>query len=491
MAVSLVSTGVQFPDSTIQTTAAGTLPSFTASGSISAGAVVGINSDGTVSTITGASAAQGASTYYPGPGIAYQATGAVNDTGSTILIFQQTTETGSPGKLYAGTISGTAITFGTGVSLGNSIAYASIMYCPAQGVFVVSYGPSGGVRCVSVSGTTITLGTALTGLGVAGSYIGLASDCNGSTIFGVGKESGTNYAQLRAFTVSGTTITAGGTLQLTNGGNNIGGYAGRCAYATNSSSSLVCATYYNTSNGYTYYSFATYSGGTFTIGTSDNVQISNNGSFATVTYSITKDCFILSYSTTLRVLTYSGTTGTLGTTTTPGYSAADYYAPSAQYNNAGDRLCAAFYSGSTEVFFYIYTVDATARTLTLEQTFTPYSGAAGSQMGAVFCSTSTSKSQLTANTFVQFRDGNNNGFRAETLSYSTRGNAIGIAQSTVSSSASVNVKVVGDIDSNQSGLTTGSDYYIGTTGTISTTAATGFKIGKALSATRLLITQNA
>ena len=493
MATSLVSTGVQFPDATIQTTAAGALPTFTASGSIpSAGVVVGINSDGTVSTITGAASVLGGSynSNYPSISqIGYQATGAANSTGDTVLIFQQTTASGTPGMLFAGTVSGTQITFGTGVSLGNGIDSASIMFCPAQSRFVVSYrANTGAILTVSVSGTTITLGTLLTGY-AANCLTGLASDCSGSTVFGMAREAGNNYPLLMAFTVSGATISVASTLSLTGAGNNINGARGRCAFSA--VSNLICGTYQNSSTGFTFYTFATYSGGTWTLGVSNNVSISNNGSYATVTYSSTKDCFILIYSNNLRVLTYSGTTGTFGTAVTPGYSATDTYVPFAQYNNVGDRMCAAFMTGSTQVIFLIYILDATARTLTLEETFTPYSGAAGSDMGAVFCSVSTSKSQQTANVWVQFRDANTNGFRAVTLAYSTRSNLIGIAQNSAASGASVSVKTLGEIDSNQSSLTTGSDYYISLTGTVSTTVSTGAKLGKALSATRLLITQNA
>lgn len=484
MPTSLVSTGVQFPDSTIQTTAAGSSPSFTASGTISsAGLAVGINTNGTVSVITGATAAQGASTYYPGPGVAYQATGAVNDTGSTILIFQQTTESGSPGKLYAGTISGTAITFGSGVSLGNSIPYASIMYCPAQSVFVVSYNTF--IRCVSVSGTTITLGSALS-LGSFSGFAGLASDCSGSTVFGTYRNQD-SYLYLAAWTVSGTSISLASQTQITGFGNNIDSNACRTAY----SGSVICSTGKNTSTGLLYYNLATYSGG-FTLG-DISVNVGSGGfNFCTVTYASPKDCFIFMWGGYIRVLTYSGTIGSLGATTYSATgSAANYYAPSMQYNNSGDRLCVATMTGSTSVLFSIYTVNTADKSITLDQTFTPYSGATGSDMGAVFCSVSSTKSQLVANTFVQFRDANNNGFRAITLGYSTRSNVIGIAQNSATNGQSVSVKTIGSIDSNQSGLSAGTDYYLTPAGSLTSSVNTGYKLGKATSATNLLITMNA
>jgi hypothetical protein len=64
---------------------------------------------------------------------------------------------------------------------------------------------------------------------------------------------------------------------------------------------------------------------------------------------------------------------------------------------------------------------------------------------------------------------------------------IGISQASAINGAAVRVKVKGSLDSNQSGLTAGQTYYVSTTGTLTTTSTDNFLAGKAVSATKLLI----
>jgi hypothetical protein len=69
-------------------------------------------------------------------------------------------------------------------------------------------------------------------------------------------------------------------------------------------------------------------------------------------------------------------------------------------------------------------------------------------------------------------------------------NTIGIAQSSATNGQTVQVKLPYQIDTNQTGLTAGAAYYVAGNGTLTTTAATSnFLIGKATSATSLLITK--
>ena len=66
---------------------------------------------------------------------------------------------------------------------------------------------------------------------------------------------------------------------------------------------------------------------------------------------------------------------------------------------------------------------------------------------------------------------------------------IGIAQSTVSDGESVGVKMLGDVDTNQSGLTIGTTYYLETNNSLETSAGSSKAlIGKAIAADKILIT---
>ena len=63
---------------------------------------------------------------------------------------------------------------------------------------------------------------------------------------------------------------------------------------------------------------------------------------------------------------------------------------------------------------------------------------------------------------------------------------IGISQDTVVDAEAVKVTTIGGVDDNQSGLTTGTEYFVDGDGSLTTTD-TGYPIGKALSATDILI----
>ena len=67
---------------------------------------------------------------------------------------------------------------------------------------------------------------------------------------------------------------------------------------------------------------------------------------------------------------------------------------------------------------------------------------------------------------------------------SNYGDWVGIATAAINSGASGNVTVLGGVSTNQSGLTTGTTYYVDTDGTLTTTA-NKYPIGEALSATSI------
>ena len=180
MPTSLVSTGVQFPDSTIQTTAAsagGTITA-TASGSISAGAPVIMNSDGTVSAVT----ATGGGTFTLGTystkatttgGSVYNSTVSFDPVRNTAVLFYYDSATT---YIYAapGVISGTSITWGTPVLL---LAQQAAPNYPQQrltSVYAANVGIhacffiSSGVNSLSMASVTVSSTNTLTVLYVQG-----------------------------------------------------------------------------------------------------------------------------------------------------------------------------------------------------------------------------------------------------------------------------------------------------------------------------------
>ena len=66
---------------------------------------------------------------------------------------------------------------------------------------------------------------------------------------------------------------------------------------------------------------------------------------------------------------------------------------------------------------------------------------------------------------------------------------IGLAKENISDGATGKINIKNGVNSSQSGLTANTSYYVDRDGTLSTSSTTYGKIGKALSATKLLITQ--
>ena len=65
---------------------------------------------------------------------------------------------------------------------------------------------------------------------------------------------------------------------------------------------------------------------------------------------------------------------------------------------------------------------------------------------------------------------------------------MGIAQSSVGAAASIDIKTLGQVDDNQTGLTIGDRVYVQTNGTLGSTTASGTALGVATAADSLLIT---
>jgi hypothetical protein len=134
----------------------------TASGSIATGDRVILNSDGTVSAVSGTLPGNGTIATI---GTTTNYVSGVYDpsTGKVVVAYRNNTD--NNGYAAVGTISGTSITFGTPVQFDSSgdNLYNKICYISAQQRVVIIYRPSTGMfaRAGQVSGTTITFGTAV------------------------------------------------------------------------------------------------------------------------------------------------------------------------------------------------------------------------------------------------------------------------------------------------------------------------------------------
>ncbi len=183
-----------------------------ASGALATGDPVVVNADGTVSNIfTNLTIFNNASTFVPAI--------ATNGSGTFLLIYRDDGNS-QAGMAVAGTISGSSVTLGTAVQItsemGNSRLSTAVVYDPDNSKFVIAYRDANNdsyltSRVVTVTGTTVSLGTAVVVNSQTVTTVDIAYDTSANkVVFGWRGGSGTLVAGAVG-TVSGTSISFGST----------------------------------------------------------------------------------------------------------------------------------------------------------------------------------------------------------------------------------------------------------------------------------------
>jgi hypothetical protein len=172
------------------------------------GKAVIVNSDGTVSIITGATGSTGTNTEIAGQAVYDSA--AVYDTTNDKVVVMYRRDVGGVGYYKVGTVTGTTVTFGAEGTFngGGTAEFISACYDSTNDRVVVVFEASGGVissRVGSVSGTTVTWGSAVTVAASAGSP-SISYDEGQDAVVVAYQSDGTTYGMV----VVGETITSGG-----------------------------------------------------------------------------------------------------------------------------------------------------------------------------------------------------------------------------------------------------------------------------------------
>jgi hypothetical protein len=454
-----------------------------ASGAIaSAGLVVELNSDGTVSVVTGADVTVNTtvfntpncsvttSTYDP---VSNKVVLAFYDAGATQL------------KAIVGTVSGSTITFGTAVTFysGNTGTMA-IAYDVAAQRIVVAYRKSvgdnsvGGCRVGTVSGTSISFGPEVAIDGVLSvSALSLAYDAFNQKIVLFYCNSNPT-ANAKVGTISGSSISFGTAAAF----HSTTISASAAAYDSVSQKLLVA---FITDN-YGICKVGTVSGTTISFGAEaywSGTGVAPNS--VSLVYATASGKFVVAYrapTTTYgeaRTITISGTTASLGTIVNfTGTNQVNYV--SVTYDSANGQVLVTYLNQTGGAF-------GAAKVGTISGTAISFGDADVFRSGTLDFSSAvfdvpTSKYVIN---YVVGGVGNSSVF---TPSFSNQATRIGIAQNAAANGAAVFVKVAGGVDENQSGLTVGSTYYVGNTGALTTTSTNNPRIGFALKPNTLLIT---
>ena len=478
--------------------------SFVATGSITAGVNVALNSDGTVSIVTGSVGA-------------YTVTRSAGVSDSTILEGSQIAVAYDPVKnivavIYAltgsgyvnviiGEISGSAITFPYGnyqISSSYNYGGVSVAYDGTAKCFVFGYGPVNSIyfRAGTYSGGTLTVGGILV-LWSSGTSFQLGS-CYDSAAGGVVVSWAFSNAQVRAhfLTASGTTLTnASSCFVYTSGGLNIpaNNQWGSMVYDETSLKTQI----YFAASSYIYYNVITVTGTTISA-----PSIQGGTQPIGSTYPQIRCCYVKPFGGVVisynyysvgvfsQIGTVSSTTLTLSATTTITSGTAAYSGQGIAYNASTYQI----------VYFYYLTSDNTVRYKI--GTFVGSTITWGSQqsyLGASIVSNS-------ANLPVVYVTGSTKGFvqpyqdspagnvyasflnAALTTNYS---NWIGLAAQTVTTGQTLNVTTIGGVNTSVTGLTIQSKYYCDPFGNFTTSSTDHVVVGKAIETTKMYVTNGA
>ena len=469
----------------------------TASGAISAGDPVAMNSDGTVSTITGAVQSEVFGLQLDaGDTRATQNACAYDPTSNKMMtVYRRNSDNTYYG--IVGTVSGQSITFGSPVTTGLPSATnndKSVLVYNAQEDRFVSFSydsTANAYRVIAgqIIGTTISWGTAVS---MPANTTRLdAVNIDGTSNILVGHVTGSNI-QTTVISLSGSTITVNTSVTITGSATNFN--VGLCYNADDNEYGFT----FNSNNDQ-YYSFITVSGTTPTATSavagqqnaardSDIVWHRGHQQYISfVFYNNTAAFPSSNYGIECRQFTQSG--GTITTINTHNITASaniSHYTLLARYEPNSTLVYVTYhpqvnFSGNTYQKQALLPLTINASSIANgelyelgDSNYTSYAGLAlDSDNKQILISCSKFNADYN---FVQ-------AIRPYFFS-STFNNYFGIANANIADAASGTINILGGVDSNQTGLTAGSKYYVNYDGTL-TTRQTPVIAGFAMSSTSL------
>lgn len=464
---------------------AGKQVSFVASGNIGNGNTVILNSDGTVTAVSGQSGALGSATNYGGGGTNITPQAVYDANAGKIVMAWEDANLSEYGYAVVGTVSGTTITFGTAVAYKSGrVGYTSIAYdANAQKVFIAytdftssewSYGIVG-----TVSGTSLSFGSAGLLMMAISSYHECLYDPDRQKVLVTmgGLYSGIFLApRAVAVTISGTGFSSTGVYNITNTEMN---NRGSLSYDTvNDKFVFIWSEQGNANRPAANVIEVTQFG--LNIGAKTEI-LTRSATIFTSTYhtSLQRTVFIFrdsnnSNNETVKLGAISGTTISFGadlTTETGNASSqgAEYYAD-------GNNIVFTYENSSTSAQEY--------RTLSVTLTSATFSDA--TEILSTYYQSNQGPLPILAydSSNDRFVAGSGRQVAVLKVPYTnvTSGNFLGISDGAISSASSGSVTIKGGVSTNVSGLTPASNYYVQNDGSLSTTLS-DVLAGKALSAT--------
>ena len=461
-----------------------------ASGTLSNGQTVIIQTDGTVTGVATTSQSLGSATVFESANTTY--TGATFDSvNNKVVIAYNDAGNSYYGTAVVGTVTGTGITFGTPVvfETGNT-EYSSAVYDSTNGKVVIAYRDGGnsdyGTAVVgTVSGDSISFGTPVVFESAASRWVSAAYDSNnGKVVIAYRDEGNSNHGTAIVGTVSGTSISFGSAVVFKTTDTR------ECSVVYDSSNEKIVIAYsdYGSSQ-YGKAIVGTVSGTSISFG-SNTVFESARSEFISATYDSSNEKVVIAYQDggnsdagTAVVGTVSGTSISFGTPVA--FESTNAYTTAVVYDsNAGKVVIPYKDSGNSNYgTLVVGTVSGTSISFGSAVIF---ESVATDNISSTFDSTNNK-------VVIAYRDeGNSNYgtsivFRNESTNLKST-NFLGFSDAAYTNGQTATVQIVGSVDDAQTGLTTGSRHFVQNNGTLSTTAGSPSVLaGTAISATKIII----
>ena len=487
----VIRVSVNKQDGTAVVASAAGVRSFTATGTIGNGVIVTLESDGTVKTVT-----KSVSTPTLGTEVVFESAtanymGATFDSNSNkIVISYQDDGNSNYGTAVVGTVTGTAISFGTPVVFESAATYyTSATFDSASNKVVIAYQDNGnwssGTAIVgTVSGTSISFGTAVVFEAATTTYVSATFDSNSNkVVIAYTDVSDSNKGTAIVGTVSGTAISFGTAVVFNSGTTTYS------AATFDSSSNKVVIGYRDEGNSnYGTAIVGTVSGTAISYGT-EVVFNTLSTKWIAATFDSNNAKVVIAYDNddqygTAIVGTVSGTAISFGTAVM--YEDAQTQYTACTFDAGAGTVVIAFkdQENSSKGTVVLGTVSGTAISYG-----SPVIFAAGETVwiAATF-------DTVAGKSVFAFKDSDNNHYGTGVVYGSDVttdvNNEIGIAAEAGTDGNPLDVTILGGVNASQSGLTIAAEYWATSSGTLSSSDTGYQKMGVALSATELLIRGN-
>ena len=473
----------------------GSSRTFTATGTISAaGIAVALRNDGTVSAIAGNLSSD---VTFSSANLTDIAACYVQSTGSVVVAWIDATSTTTI-KAAVGTVSGGTISFGsvTSVSDGaNPWVSLKIAAQPSAGKVVIAFTSSGSIYLKglvgTITGTSISFGAVVainsSGSALANSNVALAYDSvSDKFLVAWSINQASNYALSYVLTVSGTTFSVAANVT----------FHATATYSTDlvatfDSTNGKIVLFYNRAD-VVYAVVGTISAGVVSWGT-EVTCYSGRGYYLSACYDSFNGKVALAFVNTAtdsqcRVIigTVSGTSISFGTAVVA--SANTTVSTSLVYDSTNKKILLTY--GYNDAPIYVKavtgTISGTTVTFGTPVNISPSGYSASDALAIAY--------DPGANSAVVAYKGVSNYGNARVSSMSSGDfnlgltNFIGISEASATNGQSVTITTLGGVNTNVSGLSAGSKYYVDSAGALTTSSVSGVEAGKALSATSLLVT---